>query len=107
MAEQRYQCGLDAAMHVISGKWKVLILWALDEHGTCRFGELRRTVGASEKVLTQHLRELERDGIVRRAVVVEEPPRVVEYSLTEEGHRLNEALGPLGDWGRRRMAPTG
>lgn len=54
--------------------------------------------GISEKVLTQQLRELEAHGIVRREVFAEVPPRV-EYSLTELGQSLNEALRALGDWG--------
>ncbi|MEI7033227.1 helix-turn-helix domain-containing protein [Streptomyces pratensis] len=97
-----FVCGIDAAMDVIGGKWKVLILWALSER-TCRFGELRRAVpGVTEKVLSSHLRELEEDGIVHREVYAEVPPRV-EYSLTPLGHSLNEALGPLGEWGRRHI----
>nr|WP_097887513.1 helix-turn-helix domain-containing protein [Streptomyces sp. st140] len=86
-------------MDVIGGKWKVLILWALNEK-TCRFGELRRAVpGVTEKVLSSHLRELEDDGIVHREVYAEVPPRV-EYSLTPLGLSLNAALEPLGAWGR-------
>ena len=97
-----YICGLDAAMDVVSGKWKCLILWELDSHGTRRFGELRRGLpGVSEKMLVQHLREMEQDGLVHREVFREVPPRV-EYSLTEHGRSLNEALGPLGEWGTRR-----
>lgn len=93
-----YVCGLDAAMDVIGGKWKVLILWELKET-TRRFGELRRLVpGVTEKVLAAHLRELEADGIVRRTVHDQVPPRV-EYALTPRGVALNEALAPLGDWG--------
>lgn len=95
-----YVCGIDAAMGVIGGKWKVLILWALGVRPR-RFGELRRELpGVTEKVLAAHLRELEADGIVRREVYDEVPPRV-EYSLTPAGEALNEALGPLGAWGRR------
>jgi len=98
-----YHCGIDAAMDVIGGKWKVLILWALDERPH-RFGELRRTLdGVTEKVLASHLRELEVDGIVHREDFGEVPPRV-EYSLTTLGRSLNEALGPLGDWGRAHVA---
>ncbi|CAM5313955.1 helix-turn-helix transcriptional regulator [Streptomyces californicus] len=94
-----FVCGIDAAMDVIGGKWKVLILWALNER-TCRFGELRRAVpGVTEKVLSSHLRELEDDGIVHREVYAEVPPRV-EYSLTPLGLSLNAALEPLGQWGR-------
>jgi DNA-binding HxlR family transcriptional regulator len=97
-----YICGIDAAMDVVSGKWKSLILWELDNHGTRRFGELRRGLpGVSEKMLTQHLREMEQDGLIHREVYRQVPPKV-EYSLTEQGVSLNEALGPLGDWGAER-----
>ncbi|KJY43062.1 transcriptional regulator [Streptomyces sp. NRRL B-1568] len=98
-----YVCGIDAAMDVIGGKWKVLILWALDACPSSRFGELRRLVpGVTEKVLTSHLRELEQDGIVHREVYEEVPPRV-EYSLTPLGTSLNAALVPLGVWGREHV----
>ncbi|TLS45159.1 helix-turn-helix transcriptional regulator [Streptomyces montanus] len=98
-----YVCGLDAAVDVVGGKWKPMILWALHDDGTLRFGELRRHVsGVSEKVLIQHLRELEADGIVHREVYREVPPRV-EYSLTDLGEALNRALLPLGEWGDRHM----
>jgi len=98
-----YHCGIDAAMDVIGGKWKVLILWALDERPH-RFGELRRALGGvTEKVLASHLRELEGDGIVHREDFGEVPPRV-EYSLTPLGRSLNGALAPLGDWGRAHVA---
>ncbi|MCX4674640.1 helix-turn-helix transcriptional regulator [Streptomyces sp. NBC_01433] len=101
-----FVCGIDAAMDVIGGKWKVLILWALNE-GTCRFGELRRQVpGVTEKVLSSHLKELVDDGIVHREVHAEVPPRV-EYSLTPLGFTLNEALGPLGSWGRDHIRRSG
>ncbi|MCT4355539.1 helix-turn-helix transcriptional regulator [Streptomyces sp. Je 1-79] len=99
-----YDCGLDAAVDVVGGKWKPLILWALHAHGATRFGELRRMItGVSEKVLIQQLRELEADGIVHREVYPEVPPRV-EYSLTTLGQALNTALLPLGEWGDRFMA---
>ena len=100
--ENAYQCGIDAAMDVVGGKWKVLILWALEERPR-RFGELRRELpGVSEKVLASHLRELEDDGIVLREDYAEVPPRV-EYSLTELGRGLNRALEPLGLWGREHV----
>jgi DNA-binding HxlR family transcriptional regulator len=89
-------------MDVIGGKWKVLILWQLGQ-GPCRFGALRRGLpGVTEKVLASHLRELEADGIVRREEYDEVPPRV-EYSLTPRGASLNEALVPLGAWGRENV----
>ncbi|MCK1794937.1 helix-turn-helix transcriptional regulator [Streptomyces sp. XM4193] len=102
-----YICGIDAALDVMSGKWKGLILWELDSHRVRRFGELRRALaGVSEKMLTQHLREMEADGLVHREVYAEVPPRV-EYSLTEHGRTLNQALAALGDWGEERMRREG
>lgn len=102
-----YICGIDAALDVVSGKWKGLILWELDTHRVRRFAQLRRGLpGVSEKMLTQHLRELEEDGLVHREVYAEVPPRV-EYSLTEHGRTLNQALGPLGAWGIERMRREG
>ncbi|MFI5606279.1 winged helix-turn-helix transcriptional regulator [Amycolatopsis sp. NPDC051903] len=102
MQPRRYNCGLDAAIDVIGGRWKSLVLWALHEH-PLRFGELKRRVsGISEKMLTESLRELEHDGIVHREAYPEIPPRV-EYSLTERGQALNTALLTLGDWGEQNM----
>lgn len=98
-----YICGIDAALDVVSGKWKGLILWELHAHDVRRFAELRRGLpGVSEKMLTQHLREMEVDGLIHRKVYPEVPPRV-EYSLTEHGRTLNRALAPLGEWGRERL----
>jgi DNA-binding HxlR family transcriptional regulator len=98
-----YICGIDAALDVVSGKWKGLILWELHAHRIRRFAELRRALpGVSEKMLTQHLREMEGDRLIHREVYAEVPPKV-EYSLTETGVSLNEALRPLGQWGRERI----
>lgn len=98
-----YTCGLDAAIDIIDGKWKPMIIWALHDGGPTRFGALRRQVhGVSEKVLTEQLRELEADGIVHREVAAVMPPKVV-YSLTELGTTLNAALEPLGAWGDRHI----
>lgn len=98
-----YICGIDAALDVVSGKWKGLVLWELQAHGIRRFAELRRALpGVSEKMLTQHLRQMEEDGLINRKVYAEVPPRV-EYSLTATGSSLNDALGPLGEWGRARI----
>ncbi|TLF77644.1 winged helix-turn-helix transcriptional regulator [Nocardia cyriacigeorgica] len=102
-----YFCGIDAAMDVVGGKWKALILWELHNHGMRRFGELRRGLpGVSEKMLIQQLRELEEDEIIERTVYAEVPPRV-EYRLTDLGTALNAALEPLGEWGRERIARIG
>src|SRR4051794_21485610 len=102
MKGQVYGCGLEAALAVIGGKWKPIVLWHLTP-GPRRFGELRRRVdGISEKMLIQQLREMEGDGIVVRQDFREIPPRV-EYSLTALGVSLSESLRPLCDWGREHM----
>ena len=96
-------CGLEAALDVIGGKWKPIVLWRLTS-GPRRFGELRRLVaGISEKMLIQQLREMEHDGIVERKDFREIPPRV-EYALTGLGASLTVALGPLCEWGTRHLA---
>ncbi|GAA3442830.1 winged helix-turn-helix transcriptional regulator [Planomonospora venezuelensis] len=103
MKKRTYNCGLDAAVDVVGGKWKALILWAL-HHEPLRFGELRRSVsGISEKMLIQQLREMETSGLVHREVYHQVPPKV-EYSLTDFGRSLNTALIPLGEWGEEHMA---
>lgn len=101
--ERPYSCGIDAALDVVGGKWKALILWALSTD-TQRFGDLKRLVpGVTEKMLIQQLRELEHDGIVHREIYAQVPPKV-EYSLTELGVSLNAALVTLGAWGSEHMA---
>lgn len=95
-------CGVTAAIAVIDGKWKTSLLWLL-EYGPHRPAELRRRLpGLSEKVLTQALREMETDGLVHREVYDVLPLKTV-YSLTGFGRDLAEALGPLSDWGHRRL----
>ena len=100
---KEYECGLEAALDVIGGKWKVLILWQL-KTGASRFGEIKRAVPGeiSEKMLIQSLKEMELDGVVLRQDFKEVPPRV-EYSLTQFGRSLCDALGPLCDWGSQHM----
>src|SRR6267378_6759726 len=95
-----FTCGLDAALCVLGGKWKPLILFHL-AHGTRRYGELRRAVGGvSDKVLIQQLKELQADGIIARVDYGEIPPKV-EYSLTAFGRTLGKSLAPLCEWGTR------
>ena len=99
-------CPSRGILEHVTSRWGVLVLVSLLED-THRFSELRRKVmGVSEKMLTQHLREMEADGLVHREVYAEVPPRV-EYSLTEHGRTLNQALGPLGAWGTERIRREG
>lgn len=91
-------CGLDAALRVVGGKWKPLIVYFL-RPGPKRYGELKRSVrGVSDKVLIQQLKEMEAHGIVSRTDYKEIPPRV-DYALTPLGHSLTDAMLPLCGWG--------
>jgi DNA-binding HxlR family transcriptional regulator len=100
MKNGAFTCGLDAALFVLGGKWKPLILYHL-AHGTRRYGELRRTVGnVSDIVLIQQLKELQADGVIDRVDFGEIPPKV-EYSLTAFGRTLGKALAPLCEWGTK------
>lgn len=96
--EESDGCGIGPAFEAIGGKWKAVLLWELSE-GALRYGELKRRVpGASEKMLIQQLRALEASGLIARRSFPQVPPHV-EYSLTDWGRRLNEALGPVCEWG--------
>ncbi|MFD5094426.1 winged helix-turn-helix transcriptional regulator [Amycolatopsis thailandensis] len=103
---KRYHCAVELAVDVIGGKWKPVILAHLKE-GVHRYGELRRRMpDVSEKMLIQHLRELEADGLVLRESREGRGPHVA-YRLTEDGDRLRPALEALYDWGTRRAAERG
>jgi DNA-binding HxlR family transcriptional regulator len=91
-------CGMAVALRVIGGRWKPAILCRL-VYGTMRYSELRKSIeGISERMLVAQLRELEQDGIVRRLVYAEVPPRV-EYEITEFGHTMRPMLNAMSDWG--------
>ena len=85
-------------LSLISDRWKVLIIRDL-LNGTKRFGELRKSVGnVSQKVLTANLRSMENDGLIKRKVYAQVPPKV-EYSLTETGLSLKSVLKSMEEWG--------
>ncbi|MBC8104156.1 MAG: helix-turn-helix transcriptional regulator [Cytophagales bacterium] len=93
-----FNCPVEAALEAIGGKWKPVILWHLS-HGELRFGALKRAIPrVTEKVLIEQLRQLERSGVVARAVVETIPPAVT-YSLTEHGRSLKEAIFSISAWG--------
>ena len=88
----------------VADKWTMLILEVLEEHGTLRFTEVGRlTPGISQKMLTQTLRQMERDGFVSRQVYPVIPPKV-EYSLTELGQSLSAAFCSVWEWAAARHA---
>jgi DNA-binding HxlR family transcriptional regulator len=92
------RCPVETTLDLISGKWKPLILFYLLS-GTKRFNELHRLMpGVTRRMLTLHLRQLEEDGLIRRTIFAEVPPRV-EYNLTPLGYTLKPILDALLDWG--------
>lgn len=100
--KEPYVCTMVKVQRMVSGKWKLLILWYLLER-TRRFNELRRLMeDVSQRVLTQQLRDLERDGLVHREIYREIPPKV-EYSLTPLGRSLAPLLKWLTDWGHKHI----
>lgn len=104
MRKQRHEttdainCPMEATLDLIGGKWKGVILFRLSER-THRFNELGRLLcKVTPRTLTKQLRELERDGLVKRTVYPEVPPKV-EYDLTDKGKTLTPVLKALKDWG--------
>lgn len=99
---------VEHALSMLEGRWKLVILFHLFGGRVLRFSELERAIpGVSQKMLAQQLRALEDDGLVRRVVHAQVPPKV-EYRLTPWGQSLCPALDALLTWGLRRdAAPSG
>ena len=94
--------GIEGALRLLEGRWKLLILFQLFGGKTLRFSELERAIpGVSQKMLIQQLRQLENDGLVRRIVHHQVPPKV-EYELTGWGQDLCPALDALLTWAEKR-----
>ena len=99
--------GVEEVLRILEGRWKLVILFHLFGGKVQRFSELRRAIPAvSEKMLIQQLRQMERDGIVRRFVHHQVPPKV-EYSLTDWGQALCPALDALLKWVDLRASLAG
>lgn len=97
-------CSVDWAFRRIGGKYKGRILWCLNEYQVIRFGELGRVLAdVTTKMLTQTLRELEKDDLINRKVYHQVPP-MVEYSLTETGKELIPFITYLKEWGDKKVA---
>src|SRR4029453_543416 len=98
-----FNCEKELTLSILSGKWKVVILWHLGVEGTHRYGDLQRLFPKiSHKMLTNQLRELIEDGIVHREVFPEVPPKV-EYSMTERGMTILPIVEMMYEWGKNRM----
>src|ERR1700749_392290 len=86
------------AVGMINGRWKLEILWLLSHHGTRRFGELKRGLpGITQHMLTAQLPALEKDGLVKRTIYAEVPPRV-EYEITANARRLRPIFVEIVKW---------
>lgn len=100
--KNNFGCPVQGTINVLSGKWKVLVVWHLG-FGARRFAELRDLLpGVSEKVLTAQLRQLEADGVVQRKSKRTVPPQVT-YSLTRAGGQLIPLMTEMCHWGTRHL----
>lgn len=98
-----YKCATEVTLALISGKWKPLILWHVSRK-TLRFNEIRRLEpNATQKMLTQQLREMEYDGLLIRKTYDEVPPKV-EYSLSDFGKSLIPILDLMSKWGHNYLS---
>lgn len=96
-------CPVMATVEAIGGRWKPRILWAI-RPGAQRFGELQRVTGASTRMLSRSLRELETDGLVERRVVPAGAVATSEYSFSAYGRSLIPVLDQMGAWGQAHQA---
>ena len=100
----RVVCEIEVTLNVIGGKWKALLLYFLGDSSAKRFGEIKSFIGdvISQKTLTKQLRDLENDGLIKRTVFAEVPPRV-EYEITPKGRSLVPILELMCQWGEENM----
>jgi DNA-binding HxlR family transcriptional regulator len=98
VTEPATACPISPVVELVFSRWTTPVMWALHEYGPQRFTELQRLIPAiTPKVLTQRLRQLERDGLVVRSYYPEIPPRV-EYQITELGRSLGPLFASLAQW---------
>lgn len=103
IAAGELHCEKELTMSIISGKYKVVLLWHLGHEGPLRYAELHRLFkDISDRILTKQLRELEQDCVVTRTVYAESRPKV-EYRLTEIGQSLIPIVDAIYDWGRAHI----
>lgn len=99
MIQSPFNCHFELTLELIGGKWKGLILWHLHDKKVLRNGEMLRLIPRiTQKMLTQQLREMEENGLIRRVIYEQVPPKV-EYSLTPHGEAIRPILEMMIDWG--------
>ncbi|WP_219834064.1 helix-turn-helix domain-containing protein [Paenibacillus sp. R14(2021)] len=97
------ECKAEAALDILIGKWKPIILYHLGTGGTLRFSELQKAIpDITKKMLTAQLRELEYHDIVHREIYMQIPPKV-EYSITEYGQTIFPIVEMMNDWGHKHI----
>lgn len=97
----KLDCCLEQTLSMIGGKWKLVILWHLASQEVLRYSQLRRLLpGITHKMLSQKLKELEKDGLINRVQYNEMPPKV-EYSTTEKGQSVKPILEEMHKWGTK------
>jgi DNA-binding HxlR family transcriptional regulator len=105
MKRRETDCPAEITLKVIGGRWKVILLYHLFQ-GVKRFSELQRALsGITQKMLTQQLREMERDGLIHREVYPEVPPKG-EYSMTALGMTLEPVIRAMCEWGMKYKGGT-
>lgn len=94
----KIECPVEYSLSLLGGKWKIYIIWQIAKHKVIRFNELKRQInGISDIMLSQTLKEMQREGIINRKQYDEMPPKV-EYSLTEFGEAIIPIFYVLSDW---------
>lgn len=98
------KCPILHFIEIINSKWKFPIIWYLHEKKSTRYNELKRRIpNITNIMLTKSLRELERDGLVSRKIIKKDPPKEIEYSLTEMGKNLMPAMNEIYSWSLQQM----
>lgn len=102
-----FHCSVEATMAVLGGKYKAIIIWHLNRAGVMRYNEIQKAIPqATAKMLSQQLKELENDGIVKRKLYPVVPPKT-EYSLTEVGKTLVPIIDEMCLWGNEYFRRLG
>ncbi|GAA0738906.1 helix-turn-helix domain-containing protein [Clostridium oceanicum] len=99
----RITCPMELTMHMIAGKWKLVILWHLAVDEVKRYGEIKKSIpNITHKVLSSQLKELEKDDLIIRKEYLQVPPKV-EYCLSKKGKTLIPILNDIFKWGQKYL----